>query len=707
MDNKEFKRSGQEHQQFHADNTQIQSYDSGKQRKIYQNSQQSFNEQREQYTEQAFNDRSSYDYEQSIPEEDGSTDTEPTAYTRYHLGNGDDLTNNPVSPLVQQADTKNHNPPPEAQKPDMKKFDPTAEAPELWKKTYGITKAHEKQEKLLKKAPQKKGVRIIRTSKYEDMEEPVHDERVSLVLGRAKKTSTHKTKQRLKSATHSKQFAKGRLLFQTTTRPKTKKEYEKEEKKNNRRKYRNDILRSSAYRNGKRLISDENIAEDEDMQTLSRKTRQFLRSSRIMLRVNARNLTKNYNTYARLQFAADHERLLQMQREKLLSDSHWKAQKDAIKKSDASRKEKRRRKKQMAQERAKQEGNFFRRTSHDHKIKKKARQERQKKVKKVLSTISSVAAIIVIIFFLVMFIFLLIYVAIHSASDIFVNTTVQVDYTVMADATAYFRKLETDLEEYLSEKEELEDELKEQYGNDIFEFDYDFAEFGFNANTLIAYLGAQYGEFTLEDVQAELDSIFEEMYTLNIEIKMEEREEMKKICYVTLEKKELEEIVEARLEADKKEQYDAYKLSTGGQQVYAPVMREDWTGLISSNYGERIHPITKERRFHAGVDIAIPEGTKLYSAVEGTVTKAYYSETGGYLVEVTTDTGWRVTFMHMQGFVINVGQEIEQGDFIGYSGNTGRSTGPHLHLQVNDASGNTVNPIFIIPQTCAGATAEE
>lgn len=57
--------------------------------------------------------------------------------------------------------------------------------------------------------------------------------------------------------------------------------------------------------------------------------------------------------------------------------------------------------------------------------------------------------------------------------------------------------------------------------------------------------------------------------------------------------------------------------------------------------------------------------------------------------------------MHMNSRAVSVGDRIEQGDFVGLSGNTGNSTGPHLHLQVENEEGNTVNPIFIIPQSCA------
>lgn len=266
------------------------------------------------------------------------------------------------------------------------------------------------------------------------------------------------------------------------------------------------------------------------------------------------------------------------------------------------------------------------------------------------------------------------------------------------------------MDEYLNaDRDALEAELEAKYGPDLYEYIYDLADFGFSANTLIAYLSAKYGSFTINDIQGELETIFEEMYTLKIEVKEEEREveedvtELKKICYITLEKKEMEDVVEARLEENQRFNYGAYKLSTGGQQVYCPVMQEDWTNKISCNYGDRIHPITKERKPHNGVDIAVPTGTHLYSAVDGTVVLARYSDSAGNWVKVRTESGWTVVMMHMDSLTVSEGQEVKRGDHLGYSGNTGN----YLHLEVRDPNDNAINPIFIIPQSCAGAGKEE
>lgn len=117
-----------------------------------------------------------------------------------------------------------------------------------------------------------------------------------------------------------------------------------------------------------------------------------------------------------------------------------------------------------------------------------------------------------------------------------------------------------------------------------------------------------------------------------------------------------------------------YYLSGNGQQVYYPVMEEDWRHKISSNYGWRVHPISKEKKFHDGVDIAVPTGTGIYSPVSGTVTRSYYSDSGGNMITIQTETGWNITFMHMDSRSVSAGQHIEQGQYMGASGNTGNST---------------------------------
>lgn len=460
----------------------------------------------------------------------------------------------------------------------------------------------------------------------------------------------------------------------------------------------------------------EMLAEDDLAGGVKRSIKRTGRAAMMGTRRNIRTVKKQNNVYARLEQTKRRGQVLRDKRERLLADAEKKERRDKLRDAK-SREQKKKLKKQMVQLRVQEEGNFFRRARQGILIRRRARKVRRQAVKRTMSTVFALAGLGTFFLIIGIILFLVLIAMFVGGSEYYASAVTQNDYGTITDATGYFRKLETDLDEYLNaDREALEKELEAEYGPDIYEYVYRLADFGFSANTLIAYLSAVYGSFTLEDIQEELHSIFEEMYTLTIEVKEENRKvsqynpdtgdyedvtEPKKICYVILEKKELEEVVEARMTPGQLAQYKDYRLSTGGQQVYGPVMREDWTNLISSNFGERIHPITKERKVHNGVDIAVPIGTHLYSAVEGTVILAAYSESAGNWVKVRTDTGWTVIFMHMDSLTVSAGQQVMKGDHLGYSGNTGRSTGPHLHLEVRNPEDQPVNPIFIIPQTCA------
>ncbi len=482
------------------------------------------------------------------------------------------------------------------------------------------------------------------------------------------------------------------------------------------RRFRRRTGRRLLFHGVKTAVDDETLPEDELTGSMKRSVRRAGRGSMIATRRNIRTVKEQNSVYARLDQAKQRNQVLQDKRARLMSDARRKQQKAEIRAAQ-SRAQKKKLKKQMVQMRVREKGHFFTRVQQNRLVKRRAKKLRQQVVKRTFSTVFALGGLLLFFLILGIIIFLVCLALFTGGSEYYSSAVTQNDYATLSDATGYFRKLETDMDEYLNaDREALEAELEAEYGPDLYEYVYDLAEFGFSANTLMAYLSAVYGSFTLVDVQEELESIFEEMYTLTIEVKIEDREvseynpatgdyedvtEPKKICYVTLTKKELEEVVEARMSADQLEQYKVYRLSTGGQQVYGPVMREDWTNLISSNFGERIHPITKERKVHNGVDIAVPVGTHVYSAVDGTVILAAYSESAGNWVKVQTNTGWTVVMMHMDSLTVSQGQEVKKGDHLGYSGNTGRSTGPHLHLEVRNPSDEPMNPIFMIPQTCA------
>lgn len=107
---------------------------------------------------------------------------------------------------------------------------------------------------------------------------------------------------------------------------------------------------------------------------------------------------------------------------------------------------------------------------------------------------------------------------------------------------------------------------------------------------------------------------------------------------------------------------------------------------ITSYYGPRWGG------FHSGIDFGTPYGTPIYAADGGTVTKAGWNGGYGILVEVTHINGMVTRYAHNSSTLVSVGQEIGQGQLISYSGNTGNSTGPHMHFEVL-INGTNVNPL--------------
>ena len=117
---------------------------------------------------------------------------------------------------------------------------------------------------------------------------------------------------------------------------------------------------------------------------------------------------------------------------------------------------------------------------------------------------------------------------------------------------------------------------------------------------------------------------------------------------------------------------------------------------ISSQFGWRVHPILNYRKHHNGVDYAAAIGTKLFAVHNGKVTYAGPSTLkfkngepagGGFIIRIKFKDGgkwYTATYMHLKkgGVKVTKGQRVVEGDFIGLSGNTGESTGPHLHFEI-------------------------
>lgn len=110
---------------------------------------------------------------------------------------------------------------------------------------------------------------------------------------------------------------------------------------------------------------------------------------------------------------------------------------------------------------------------------------------------------------------------------------------------------------------------------------------------------------------------------------------------------------------------------------------------MTSGFGKRTHPITGEKgKQHNGIDIGMKTGTPLVAMADGVVTGIGSDDrSGNYVIYRTADGKARISYAHMSEVTIKKGSTVKQGEVLGYSGNTGRSTGPHLHLRVKDLAG--------------------
>lgn len=115
-----------------------------------------------------------------------------------------------------------------------------------------------------------------------------------------------------------------------------------------------------------------------------------------------------------------------------------------------------------------------------------------------------------------------------------------------------------------------------------------------------------------------------------------------------------------------------------------------------SGFGRRLHPIHKVRKMHAGIDFTAPTGTPIYSTGDGKVERVEKRK-GGYGKNVTIDHGYgyKTLYAHMSKIDVRRGQKVSKGEVIGKVGNTGLSSGPHLHYEVR-YKGRAVNPIHFV-----------
>jgi len=167
---------------------------------------------------------------------------------------------------------------------------------------------------------------------------------------------------------------------------------------------------------------------------------------------------------------------------------------------------------------------------------------------------------------------------------------------------------------------------------------------------------------------------------------------------LVIELAEKVDLLKRKLYIETKSQDEVSRLADNKEKLYAaipaiqPISNKQLMAL-ASGFGMRTHPIYKVKKMHSGIDFAAAIGTPIYATADGKVMSVDVRFSGyGKMVEIDHGFGYRTRYAHMHEFAVRAGQNVKRGDLIGYVGNTGLSTAPHLHYEVM-INGTHVDPV--------------
>lgn len=117
--------------------------------------------------------------------------------------------------------------------------------------------------------------------------------------------------------------------------------------------------------------------------------------------------------------------------------------------------------------------------------------------------------------------------------------------------------------------------------------------------------------------------------------------------------------------------------------------------IVSSPYGSRVHPLLNEPRFHAGIDLQVPLAYPVYAAETGTVVFSGWNGAHGKQIEIQHDLHWATRYSHLNALLVCPGAVVQKGQLIGLAGDTGMTTGPHVHFELR-RDGEALDPEFFL-----------
>ncbi len=118
-------------------------------------------------------------------------------------------------------------------------------------------------------------------------------------------------------------------------------------------------------------------------------------------------------------------------------------------------------------------------------------------------------------------------------------------------------------------------------------------------------------------------------------------------------------------------------------------------GIVTSSCGTRQNPVLEKQEFHDGIDIAAVLGTDVLAVKDGVVTNVRKSQTFGLVLEYETTDDFFIKYAHLDDVLVKKGEKIKQGQAVAKSGNSGLSTGPHLHYTIKK-DGTILDPLVFV-----------
>lgn len=275
-----------------------------------------------------------------------------------------------------------------------------------------------------------------------------------------------------------------------------------------------------------------------------------------------------------------------------------------------------------------------------------------------------------------------------------VNTLMEADRTILKEQADDKKQLE-------EQKASLEEKLQQQEAskNELLSLKASLDKQKASKGTLVDQL-----EVEQQKLQADkevMESEYEEVLNLSEEVTNK----------IVAEQKRQAEIARKLAEEKKRKQAEERKrqqAASGSSTEIPAVSSGDWTkpasGRFTSGYGYRMHPIYGKGKMHYGVDFANSIGTPVVSAADGVVSYASPLSTYGNVIMVTHSIDGQTftsLYAHLSSIKVSVGQAVSKGQTIGAIGNTGNSTGPHLHFEIHvgtwsGMAANSVNPLRYI-----------